>query len=278
MSIELRTSLKTPISGRSFFVSPFSMKEYKWMALSDKQAKVEDCIEMMRQVISSYSTLDPDTLSIDEFQWVFVQICRISCGSIIEFSVGCRECKTDIPFKISLDDFELTKNNVSNIINVDEETSIVLKHISLSDLVKAKNDITDIRYVIDCIKTGDVEFDISNVSSNELVEFIESLVSSDVEYIMDWLYSNNKYQLTKQWICPHCYAKNIISLSGIADVFKITTFHINVTSFYKTSFRLAKDFGLSISDIEQMKPFEYKIYINEVLGYIKEEESRIKNK
>lgn len=279
MSVELSTNLKTPISGRSFCVSPFNMKDYKWMSLVEQQSKIEDCVDTMTSVISQYSTLDPNTLSLAEFQWVFIQICRISCGSIIELNVKCPSCSNDIPFKITLDDFEIDKTKtMDDTLHIGESAHIKLKSISLNDLMKTKNDITDIRYIIDVLVSDGTEFDLSDISTEEMVEFIESLVTSDVDYMVSWLNNNNKYHLTKQWVCPHCFEKNTIAISGIIDVFKLSTFHINLMSYYKTSFRLAKDFGLSITEIEQMKPFEYKIYLNEVLGYIKEEESRLKNK
>jgi hypothetical protein len=51
---------------------------------------------------------------------------------------------------------------------------------------------------------------------------------------------------------------------------------VNLADYYKTSFRLQKDFGFSIEHIENMVPFEYKVYLNTVLEWIKEEQQRIK--
>jgi hypothetical protein len=39
---------------------------------------------------------------------------------------------------------------------------------------------------------------------------------------------------------------------------------------------LVKDFNFSTSDIESLYPFEYKVYVNLILEWIKEEEKRVK--
>jgi hypothetical protein len=39
---------------------------------------------------------------------------------------------------------------------------------------------------------------------------------------------------------------------------------------------LLKDFHFSLFDIETLYPFEYKVYVNLVLEWIKEEEKRVK--
>ena len=51
---------------------------------------------------------------------------------------------------------------------------------------------------------------------------------------------------------------------------------VNLSDFYKTSFRLQKEFGFSIEHIENMPPYEYKIYLHVVLEWIKEEQQRLK--
>ena len=51
----------------------------------------------------------------------------------------------------------------------------------------------------------------------------------------------------------------------------------NLLDYYKTTFRLQKDFGFDMAHIETMFPFEYKIYVQEVLQYVEEERKRYEN-
>jgi hypothetical protein len=39
---------------------------------------------------------------------------------------------------------------------------------------------------------------------------------------------------------------------------------------------LVKDFHFGMDDIESLYPFEYKVYVNLILEWIKEEEKRVK--
>jgi hypothetical protein len=49
----------------------------------------------------------------------------------------------------------------------------------------------------------------------------------------------------------------------------------DLASYYSTSFKLQKDFGFNLSNIDEMFPFEYKVYLNEVLKYVEEEKKRL---
>jgi hypothetical protein len=48
--------------------------------------------------------------------------------------------------------------------------------------------------------------------------------------------------------------------------------------YYKTSFLLQKNFGFSVAHLDTLYPYEFKIYIMEVMEYIKEENERLKKK
>lgn len=51
-----------------------------------------------------------------------------------------------------------------------------------------------------------------------------------------------------------------------------------LTDVYKTNFILAKEHGISLSEIDEMVPFERKIYISIVMDYLEKKAQALKQK
>jgi len=44
--------------------------------------------------------------------------------------------------------------------------------------------------------------------------------------------------------------------------------HFDILDYYETSFFMVREFGFSLSDIEELIPFEYNIYINNGIKHL----------
>lgn len=51
-----------------------------------------------------------------------------------------------------------------------------------------------------------------------------------------------------------------------------------LTDVYKTNFILAKEHGISLSEIDEMIPFERKIFISIVMDYLEKKAQALKQK
>jgi len=54
--------------------------------------------------------------------------------------------------------------------------------------------------------------------------------------------------------------------------------HNDLSAFYKTNFSLLQHHKYSLSEIEDLIPWEREVYINLLISYLKEEQDKAKNK
>ena len=60
--------------------------------------------------------------------------------------------------------------------------------------------------------------------------------------------------------------------------FRLTLSHDNLLNYYKTNFNLTYHHKYSLTEIENMLPWEREIYITLLVAYINEENDKIKAK
>lgn len=59
--------------------------------------------------------------------------------------------------------------------------------------------------------------------------------------------------------------------------FRITFGHDNLGNYYQTNFALMQHHKYSLTELDNMLPWERDIYVNMLLGYLEEETERIKS-
>lgn len=53
--------------------------------------------------------------------------------------------------------------------------------------------------------------------------------------------------------------------------------HNNLASYYRTNFNLMQHHKYSLTEIENLIPWEREVYINLLINHLREEQDRIKN-
>jgi len=65
---------------------------------------------------------------------------------------------------------------------------------------------------------------------------------------------------------------------GHRKFFRITLSHENLANFYRMNFSLMQHHKYSLTELENMLPWEREIYINLLINYIKDENEKLKMK
>ena len=71
------------------------------------------------------------------------------------------------------------------------------------------------------------------------------------------------------WLHPHN------QIRGIKQFFRITLSHEDLYNYYKTNFALIQHHKYSLTELENMIPWEREIYISQLQHYIQEENERL---
>ena len=74
------------------------------------------------------------------------------------------------------------------------------------------------------------------------------------------------------WFRPHDRG------GRVRKFFRLTFRHDNLKNYYKTNFSLMQHHKYSLTELENMMPWERDIYISMLIQYIEEENAKIREK
>ncbi len=64
-------------------------------------------------------------------------------------------------------------------------------------------------------------------------------------------------------------------VGGRAKFFRINLYHDNLRNYYKTNFALMQHHKYSLTELDNMIPWEREIYVNMLAQYLEEEKQRM---
>lgn len=65
---------------------------------------------------------------------------------------------------------------------------------------------------------------------------------------------------------------------GIRKFFRLVMRHDNLRNYYKTNFSLMQHHGYSLTELDNMLPWERDIYVSMLIQWIEEENEKLKQK
>ena len=74
------------------------------------------------------------------------------------------------------------------------------------------------------------------------------------------------------WLQPHDRG------GRVRQFFRLTFRHDNLKNYYKTNFSLMQHHKYSLTELENMIPWERDIYVNMLIQFIEEENEKIKQR
>lgn len=74
------------------------------------------------------------------------------------------------------------------------------------------------------------------------------------------------------WLSPHDRG------GRVREFFRLIFRHDNLSNYYKTNFSLMQHHKYSLTELENMMPWERDIYISLLIQYIEEENQKIKER
>jgi hypothetical protein len=122
---------------------------------------------------------------------------------------------------------------------------------------------------IDYIYDEDNIYKKEDTSKAELVEFIDNLSQEQFTKLATFFETMPKLKHKIKWKCNKCRT------GGYGKFFRLLMGHDNLLSYYKTNFNLMQHHKYSLSELENMFPFERDIYILLLSQHIEQENQKI---
>ena len=218
--------LKVPSTGKSIEYKPFTVKEQKMLLLAKESDDKGQMIRAARDLIKSCTLgkLNVDTLTMYDFEFLFIKARSKSIGETSDVLIKCKECNHQNEVALNLDDCKVTAPGKSLKVKLDSNVGVVLKFPSLKDAEKlseneSNDELTTIASCIESIYTNDEVFAAEDHTSAELVDFIESLSAKQLKMVGEVLQDMPKTVLDQKFKCMKCGADNELTIEGLKNFF-----------------------------------------------------------
>jgi hypothetical protein len=172
-----------------------------------------------------------ETLPTFDIEFLFLNIRGKSVGEQVDVNVICPDDnETNVSVSIDLDDIKVQKNEEhTNKIKVDPKIMMEMKYPSLEQFIKNNFDFNNenqmeqsfdlIASCIDKIYTEDEVWSAADVTKKEVIEFLESMNSSQFKDIEKFFETMPKLSHKIQITNPKTKVESEVVLEGLASFF-----------------------------------------------------------
>jgi|TARA_Y100000992_G_C21235841_1_gene478003 hypothetical protein len=219
-------SLELPSTGKTIKYRPFLVKEQKILLMAQDSGNEEEVADAMGKLVASctYGDLDPALSPMFDLEYVFLNIRCKSVGSKVKVVVTCPDDEeTKVPVEIDLEKIDVNMlDNHSTEIQITDEVKVNFRYPILKDMKGVTTDSTELDKVfhvmnkcISNIEFGDDIYQRSDISEEELNNFIDELTSEQFEKIVEFFNTMPKLRHTIEVTNPKTKVKSEVVLEGL---------------------------------------------------------------
>lgn len=218
---------------------PFTVKEEKLFLMTNETDDVKAILETTKQVLNNciLDDVDIENLPMFDIENLFLNIRARSVGEVVNLKYKCNnnikndnneetKCNNLVELDINILEIKPIKDsNHSKKIEITDEVGMVMKYptIKLFEKIDITSDVDSILEM--AIKCIEYIYDKENVyyakdtSKEELMEFVESLQTRDLEKIKNFFVTMPKLKKDVLFKCKKCGYEENINVEGIESFF-----------------------------------------------------------
>jgi len=213
---------------------PFTVKEEKLFLMASESEDKDTILTTIKQVVNNclVSKVDVDNLPIFDLEYLFINLRAKSVNEEVKLNFKCnnivedKKCNHIVELVFNLLDIKpSTKGEHKNKVEVSKDLGIMLKYPSVKSVTKhsdkSESDaIFDI--MVDCI---DYIYDKEQIyyskdtPRKELVEFLESLQTKNLESMRKFFETMPKIKSENTFKCTKCGFEDKLIVEGIENFF-----------------------------------------------------------
>jgi len=202
---------------------PFLVKEEKVLMIAMESGDQKDALNAILDTISVciQEKINLNALTTFDVEYLFLQLRAKSIGETAKVNVKCTQCDTPNTISIKLDDINIELPEIENTVKLDEKVSVELQWPPFKGLTEINSDNSTesaFEMIANCIKiiyTEDERIDVSEVSKQELKEFLESMNTEQFGKLRDYIDQIPKLKHDVSFSCKNCATSNTITLEGV---------------------------------------------------------------
>jgi hypothetical protein len=195
---------KNLLSGRNVCFRPMIVGEEKSLLLAkqteDKKTILKNLINVLSDCCSDENIKNIKSITIAEFENLFLLLRCKSIGETETFLVKCPETGEQVQIKVNLEnDLKLSVNTPNNLIKLNDNLGMVMQEPTIHALFKYPNydkDSEELFGFIGCcikeIQTNKETINCQDMPEQEILEFIKNLNKKQFNEIMLFLNETSK--------------------------------------------------------------------------------------
>jgi hypothetical protein len=226
--------LELPSTGETIRYRPFLVKEEKILLIALESEDTKQITNAIKSVIKNCilsKGIKVEDLPTFDIEYLFLNIRGKSVGEELEVNVICPDDgETQVLTKIYLDDIKVQKEEEhTNKIKIDSDIMMEMKYPSLDQFIKNNFDFNEknamdqsfdlISSCIDTIYTQDEVWSASDVTKKEIIDFLDSMNSSQFKNIEKFFETMPKLSHKIMVTNPVTQVESEVVLEGLASFF-----------------------------------------------------------
>lgn len=231
--------VEVPSSKKTIRFRPFTVKEEKLFLMSSQSDDSATILKTIIQVLNNciLDEVDVESMPLFDLEYLFLNLRARSIGEVVELSYKCnneitdgdgqsKKCNNVVNIDVNLLEIKPNDNHThDNKISLSDKLGVVMRYPSLK-LLETNDRRDEFEVVIDLIvQCIDYIYDEDNMyyakdsTKEELMEFLDSLQTKDLEKIKQFFESLPKIEKDIEFSCKKCGYHENIKLEGIQNFF-----------------------------------------------------------
>ena len=222
--------LVLPSTEETIKYRPFLVKEQKLLLMAQNSKNKKEMLDAIAQIMDNctFGKINAQESFVFDVEYVFLQIRRKSVGDKVTLNLLCEDDGiTRVPTEVDLGEIaiEVGENHTNEII-LNDNVKMVMAYPKIHTMDKINLDksanetsLDIISHCVHQIIDDDKVYEMADISSKELTEFIESMNQQNLEDILAFFNTMPKLRHEIKVINPNTNVENTINIEGIDSFF-----------------------------------------------------------
>jgi hypothetical protein len=228
----LKFNMEIPSTGKKVKYRPYLVKEEKVLLQAfesgDLKTSLEAMVDTIDACLDQKQNIDTADLTTFDVEFMFTQIRAQSVGENSTIQVKCSNCEQSNEYQVDLSELSVDIDKQDMILDITDTISVEMRYPSYRNILEqdfeklgedADTMLNIIATSIAAVITADERIDASDVTSEELVEFLQSMTSTQLAKVGEFIQGAPSLKHTAKFTCEDCGTKNAVELKGLADFF-----------------------------------------------------------
>jgi hypothetical protein len=233
-------STKLISTGKTVKYRAFTVKEEKLFLMANESEEVDTVIDTIKQVLNNCIVtkgINVEELPLFDIEYLFLKLRAVSVGEVVNLRYKCnnilpklegeeeKKCNHIVEIDLNLNEITPESVKIDKTIQITDTMGVTMKYPTF-DLLKEFDANQEVDSIIKMtVKCIDFIYDKDNVyyakdaKEQELIDFVESMQTKDLEKLKDFFSSMPKLKKQLDFNCVKCGYQEKIELEGIQNFF-----------------------------------------------------------